>query len=130
MVVQTEYAPDELSHHIPQAASIVGFFQRTGPMIGVSIAGAIFANNLDHKISTLPFSLTDSQISQIRQSVQYVWSAAAGSEGLTVPQRDAIVDIFVDSVRKGFIVQPPAAVISGAAALLVKNWNTRKRGRP
>jgi hypothetical protein len=130
MAVQAEYAPDELSHLIPQATSIVGFFQRTGPMIGVSIGGAIFANNLDYRISTLPFSLADSQVSQIRQSVQYIWSAAAGSDGLTVPQRDAIVDIFVDSVRRAFIVLPPAAIISGAAALLVKNWNTRKRGRP
>jgi hypothetical protein len=130
MAVQAEYAPDHLNHLIPQATSIVGFFQRTGPMIGVSIAGSIFANNLDHQISTLPFSLTDGQISQIRHSVQYIWSETAKSEGLTDSQRTVIVGVFVDSVRHALYVLPPAAVLSGAAALLVKNWNIRKRGKP
>ncbi|PVF94218.1 hypothetical protein CPB86DRAFT_766168 [Serendipita vermifera] len=128
MAIQAEYATQ--GHLIPQAASIVGFSQRTGPMIGAAIAGAIFINSLDHELSNMPssISLTPDQIAHIRDSVQYVW-AEEMSQAVTNEQRMQIVEVFVDSVRKAFIVGLPGCVLAGFSALLVRNWNVRKRSQ-
>lgn len=125
MAIQAEFAKN--GHLIPQASSIVGFCQRLGPMIGVSVAGAIFANSLDGQLGTLPFPLTEEQVTGLRRSVLYIWTE---STAFSDEQKTMIVALFVEACRRAFILITPAAIISGACALLVRNWNIKKRGRP
>ena len=75
----------------------------------------------------MPFSLSQSQVAEIRRSVEYIWT---NSTGLSDVQKGVIIDIFAESCRRAFIIIVPAAIASGAAALLIRNWNIKKRGKP
>lgn len=124
MAIQAEYAMEP--EMIPQAASIVGFFQRLGPMVGVSITGAIFINYLDHQLKDQSYGLTEAQRIAIRHSVEDIWSP---DTGLTNDQQAAVIGFYINAVRHAFFILAPACVLAGATALLVYNRNVNKRGK-
>lgn len=126
MGVQAEFTNDP--QLIPQATSIVGYFQRTGPMIGVSIAGTIFINTLTSRLRTLAAQgvLPAASIDRIRQSVTALFDTTLLASDEV---RQQVKDAYIGAVRTSFVVVLPACIVAGFVAFGIRNHNVRTRGR-
>ncbi|PVF94123.1 ABC transporter [Serendipita vermifera] len=119
MAIQAEYV-DEPSL-IPQASSLLTFFQLLGGVVGIAIAGTIFNNQLSKTIAQYASSLPPEMVTPVKQSVTVIFS-------LPPELKSQVVHAYVKALDYTFIMTVPAAVLASITSLFIKNWNLKKRG--
>lgn len=119
IAIQAEWADrDEL---IPQATSIVTFFQLFGGVLGIAIAGAVFSTCFHDGIEKYAPGLDPQLIEAIRGTLSVV---------ATLPQevQRQVVEAYVEALNYVFIVVIPVAILASLSALLIAPHNVKKRG--
>lgn len=91
IAVQAEWADrDDL---IPQATSVVNFFQLVGGVLGIAIAGAVFANQLTHNIAAYAPGLDP----QTLEAIKHALSAISTLQGNT---KTEVINAYIRSLSK------------------------------
>lgn len=119
MSIQAEYA--KKPEKIPQASSLLTFFQLLGGVIGIAIAGTIFNNQLGTKLGQLETPLEPEILKAVTQSVTVIFE-------LPEEQQAPVVNAYVKSLDYVFILSVPVAVVASLSSMFIKNWNLKKRG--
>jgi len=115
IAIQAEYADRE--HMVPQTTAIVSWGQLLGGIIGIAIAGTVFANGLS---KFLPADLAPDVRHAVRESVSAIFL-------LPVDQRAAVVDSYIKAIDQVFLIGVPAGVLGSLSSLLINNWNLKQR---
>ncbi|PVG01377.1 ABC transporter [Serendipita vermifera] len=119
MSIQAEYAKKPAL--MPQASSLLTFFQLLGGVIGIAIAGTIFNNQLVKELGGYANQLSPELLQAVKQSVTVIFSLP--------PELQApVVHAYVRSLDYVFIFSVPVCAITTIAALFIKNWNLKARG--
>jgi hypothetical protein len=105
---------------IPQATSVVTFFQLLGGALGISIAGTVFANNLKSNITVYAPNLPTQLVTGVRQSITVIF-------GLPAVLRDQVVVAYVHALDWVFILGVPTMIASSLCAFLIKNHHIKSR---
>jgi MFS family permease len=105
MSVQAEYADDEA--RVPQATSLVNFTQLLGGVVGIAIAGTLFANRLR---SGLPADLPEDVRIAVVASVDAVKLLPPGL-------KEGVIDAYVKALKPVFILGVPAGALASLSAL-------------
>ncbi|KZW04065.1 ABC transporter [Exidia glandulosa HHB12029] len=115
IAIQAEYAHAE--HMVPQTTAVVTWAQLLGGIIGIAIAGTVFANGLK---ANLPSTLPPEVALAVRRSVSVIF---------TLPEdvRAEVVHAYIKSIDQVFLVGVPAGVLASLSAFLVKNHNLKHR---
>ena len=106
---------------IPQATSVITFFQLLGGALGISIAGTVFANTLEYNINTYAPSLPNELITGVRQSISIISS-------LPSDLKDQVIVAYVHALDWVFMVGVPTMIASSICVLLVQNHQVKERG--
>lgn len=106
---------------IPQATSIITFFQLLGGALGISIAGTVFANTLESNITIYAPSLPNQLIAGVRQSISVI-------SGLPSDLKDQVIVAYVHALGWVFIVGVPTMIASSMCVILIQNYNVKERG--
>lgn len=106
---------------IPQATSVITFFQLLGASLGISIAGTVFANTLESNITIYAPGLPSNLISGVRQSISVI-------SGLPSDLKDQVIVAYVHALGWVFVVGVPTMIASSICVLLVQNHNVKERG--
>jgi MFS family permease len=121
MAIQAEYADEpEL---IPQASSTLTFFQLLGGVIGIAIAGTIFNNQLVKELAKYASGLTPETMTAVKQSVTVIFSLPESVQA-------SVVKAYVHALDYAFLLSVPTCICGTLSALLIRNWNLKKRGGP
>ena len=106
---------------IPQATSIITFFQLLGGALGISVAGTVFANTLESNITIYAPNLPNQLITGVRQSISVI-------SGLPTDLKDQVIVAYVNALGWVFVVGVPTMIASSICVLLVQNYNVKERG--
>ncbi|KAG8832129.1 hypothetical protein FRC17_001962 [Serendipita sp. 399] len=118
IAIQTEWADrDEL---IPQATSIVTFFQLMGGILGIAIAGAVFANQLRSSLAIYAPGLDP----QIAEMIKNTLSVVAT---LQPDVQAKVITAYVRALNYVFIVSIPTSVLASISAFLINDYNIKVR---
>ncbi|KDQ15404.1 hypothetical protein BOTBODRAFT_131210 [Botryobasidium botryosum FD-172 SS1] len=120
LAIQAEYAKDEKM--IPQATSLVTFTQTGGGIIGIAIAGSIFANSLRTQlagISGLPPHVADA----VRASVTVI-------QTLPPDQKAEVLKSYVRALNYVYLVGIPVGILASLSGMLVRNHNLKDMKLP
>ncbi|CCA66622.1 probable DHA14-like major facilitator; ABC transporter [Serendipita indica DSM 11827] len=119
IAVQAEWADkDEL---IPQATSIVTFFQLMGGILGIAIAGSVFANQLRKNIAIFAPGLDPRIAEAVRQTLSVL-------EMLPQEVQGQVIQAYLRALNYVFIVAIPTSVLASISAFLIKDHNVKERG--
>ncbi|KAG8860948.1 hypothetical protein FRB91_000144 [Serendipita sp. 411] len=119
IAIQTEWADrDEL---IPQATSIVTFFQLMGGILGIAIAGSVFANQLRSSLAIYAPGLDPHIAEAIKNTLSVVSS-------LRPDQQAQVLMAYVKALNYVFIVSIPTSVLASLSAFLITDHNVKERG--
>lgn len=117
--IQAEYAfSPEL---IPQASSLVTYMQLLGAVCGISIAGAVFGNQLGKNLAEWVGIIPEEAINGVKQSVTVIFQLPPLIQLI-------VIKAYIAAVDYAFLVVVPAGGIIIIAALFVKNYNLKERG--
>lgn len=105
---------------IPQATSVITFFQLLGGVLGISIAGTVFANSLKSNISMYAPTLPNQLITGARQSISIVF-------GLPADLKHQVIIAYVRALDWVFIVGVPTMIASSLCAFLIQNHHVKER---
>lgn len=119
MAIQAEYA--KKPELIPQASSLLTFFQLLGGVIGIAIAGTIFNNQLVKELGAYAGQIPPDILKAVKQSVTVIFQLP---QELQAP----VVHAYVKALDYVFIFCVPVAVLASVFSVLVKNWNMKERG--
>jgi EmrB/QacA subfamily drug resistance transporter len=119
MAIQAEYA--KKPELIPQASSLLTFFQLLGGVIGIAIAGTIFNNQLVKELGAYADQIPPDVLKAVKQSVTVIFQLPEALQG-------PVVHAYVKSLDYVFIFCVPVAALTTVFALLIKNWNMKERG--
>ncbi len=106
---------------IPQATSVVTFFQLLGGALGISIAGTVFANTLESNITTYAPSLPNELITGVRQSISVI-------SFLPSNLKDQVIVAYVHALDWVFMIGVPTMIASFLCVFLVQNHHVKERG--
>jgi len=118
LAIQAEYADNE--RLVPQATALVTFAQLVGGIIGIAIAGAVFANGLSAYLPQFAPGLSAETADMVRQSVEVIF---------TLPDtvRPGVVHAYVKSIDRVMLIGVPGGFLAIMSALLIKNHNLKER---
>ncbi|KZO92741.1 ABC transporter [Calocera viscosa TUFC12733] len=119
IAVQAEYHAEE--RMIPQGTSMVNFTQLIGGVIGISIAGTIFANQLGKELAIYAPNIDPSVAQLLKESVTVVLTLPADQQG-------PIIEAYTKALDYVYIIGVPAGVMATLSALLIKNVNLKVLG--
>ncbi|KAF8315124.1 ABC transporter [Clavulina sp. PMI_390] len=108
LAIQAEYHHNEAM--IPKTTSIVTFSQLVGGVIGIAIAGTIFANQLVVELNKYASGLDPAIASKVKQSVTYIFT-------LPVEEQGPVVQAYSRAVAYIFLMAIPAGVLASLSAL-------------
>ncbi|KAF8315117.1 ABC transporter [Clavulina sp. PMI_390] len=117
LAIQAEYNHNEAM--IPMTNSIVNFMQLTGGVIGIAIAGTIFANQLVVELHKYASGLDPTVADKVRQSVTYIFT-------LPVEEQAPVIQAYSRSVGFVFLMVIPAGILASLCGLLVRRHDIRK----
>ncbi|KAH7917130.1 hypothetical protein BV22DRAFT_1124080 [Leucogyrophana mollusca] len=118
IAVQAEYADNE--EMIPQATSFVSFCQILGGIVGISMAGSTFANELRRNLDIYAPSLPSTLKSAILESVTAI-------QALPSSDRVEVIDAYAKSLDPVFVIGVPAAILASLAAFIISNHDLKAR---
>lgn len=118
IAIQAEYATDEKM--IPQATSVASFSQVLGNVVGIAIAGSVFANQLKLNLARLVPNLSPEDLQQILQSVTIV---------STLPDeiRTPVLVSYVRALDPVFLIGVPAGALTCLASWWIADYNLKQR---
>jgi len=116
LVVHAEHNKDEKK--LSQANSIVNCAQLLGGLIGVAIAGALFANQLSRNLHREVPQLSVEVSQALRASVSAISS-------LPVDIKDSVIKAYVESLDAVFIMGVPVGLLSTLSGLFIKDYDIR-----
>ncbi|EJU00069.1 MFS general substrate transporter [Dacryopinax primogenitus] len=119
IAVQAEYHAEE--RMIPQGTSMVNFTQLIGGVIGISIAGTVFANQLGSQLAQYAPGLDPSIVQTLKESVTVVAT-------LPLDQQGPIIEAYTKALDYVYIIGVPAGVLGTLSALLIRNMNLKELG--
>jgi MFS family permease len=108
IAIQAEYADDE--RLIPQGTSMVNFTQLVGGIIGIAIAGTIFANQLQTQLAFFAPTLDPATAYSVRQSVTVIFT-------LPLEQQEPVIKAYCRALGHVFILGIPCGVLGSLSAL-------------
>jgi len=117
IAIQAEYA--EKPELIPQSTSLVNFTQLIGGIIGISVAGPIFNNQLGTNLAKFAPGLDPQIAAAVRQSVQTIYT-------LTGQEKANVLKAYTHSLGYVFILGIPTGILGGVSAMLIRNFDLRK----
>jgi hypothetical protein len=103
--IQAEFADNE--DMIPQATSLVSFFQLLGGVVGIAIAGTLFSNQIR---GNLPPGLDPAVAEAVVRSVTVI-------KTLPAELQRSVIDAYVKSLRPVFIIGVPAGAFASLSSL-------------
>jgi len=116
LVVHAEHNHDEKK--LSQANSIVNCAQLLGGLIGVAIAGALFANRLFSNLNK-QVPMLSSELSQaLRGSVTAIFTLPNGT-------KEAVIRAYCQSLNAVFLIGVPVGFLASFCGLFVKNYDIR-----
>jgi len=121
IAIQAEWAHDEKM--IPQATSLVTFTQLGGGIIGIAIAGAVFANKLSSGLLEIAPNLPEEVVAGVRQSVTIIFT-------LPPDQQQLVIKAYVRALNNVYLVGVPMCIIASLSGLLIKDHNIKKMNLP
>ncbi|KAH7333563.1 ABC transporter [Rhizoctonia solani] len=116
IAIQAEYNHDEKM--IPQATSLVTFTQLVGGIIGIAIAGAIFANKLSSSLFEIAPKFPPEVADGVRQSVTIIFT-------LPPDQQAIVIQAYVRALNYVYLVGVPVCIVASLAAFLIKDHNIK-----
>lgn len=119
IAIQAEYA--NVPELIPQASSLVTYLQLLGAVCGISIAGAVFGNQLSKELAAYAAIIPPEVITGVKQSVTVIFMLPVAFQGI-------VIKAYIAAVDYAFLVVVPGAGITIISALFVKNYNLKERG--
>ncbi|KAG8904816.1 hypothetical protein FRB99_001122 [Tulasnella sp. 403] len=117
IMVQAEFA--EQPHLIPQSTTLVNFTQLIGGVLGISVSGTIFGNELRKYIAIYAPELDSATADAVRQSVEVI-GMLSGAEKV------GVVRAYSEALGYVFIIAIPSGILASASALLLPNYNIKK----
>lgn len=108
IAIQAEYADDEKL--IPQGTSLVNFTQLVGGIIGISIAGTIFANQLQTQLAVFAPTLDPVTAFNVRQSVTIIFT-------LPLEQQKPVIEAYCRALGYVFILGIPSGILASLSSL-------------
>ncbi|KAG8743762.1 hypothetical protein FRC10_011482 [Ceratobasidium sp. 414] len=121
IAIQAEYAHDEKM--IPQATSLVTFTQLGGGIVGIAIAGAVFANKLSSSLFELAPDLPEEVVRGVKQSVTVIFTLPADQQAL-------IIKAYVKALNYVYLIGVPVCIVASLSAFLIKDHNIKKMNMP
>jgi EmrB/QacA subfamily drug resistance transporter len=109
IAIQTAY--HDKPKMIPQATSLVSFFQLVGGVIGIAIAGTIFANQFRSGLATYAPDLPPELAVLVRQSVTVI-------KMLDDKHKAGVVEAYVNALNYVFVLAIPAGILGAAAGAI------------
>ncbi|CAE6453736.1 unnamed protein product [Rhizoctonia solani] len=116
IAIQAEYNHDEKM--IPQATSLVTFTQLVGGIIGIAIAGAVFANKLSSSLFEIAPNFPSEVAEGVRQSVTIIFT-------LPPEQQGVVIQAYVRALNYVYLVGVPVCIVASLAAFLIKDHNIK-----
>lgn len=116
---QAEWADRE--ELIPQATSVVTFFQLMGGVLGIAIAGAVFANQFRSNIAIYAPGL-DPRVTEAVRTTLTVLSR------LDADTAQKVISAYVRSLNYVFIISVPISILACLAGFLITDHNVKERG--
>ncbi|KAL7411362.1 ABC transporter [Mrakia frigida] len=104
---------------VAQATALGTFFQLIGGVIGISISGTLFNNQLASELSKL--GVSSEIIEGVKASVKTIFA-------LDADLKELVLSGYVKALNPVFIVAVPAGIIATLGGLLVKSYNLKKMG--
>ncbi|KAJ6515064.1 MFS general substrate transporter [Mycena vitilis] len=120
LAVQVDYADDE--DMIPQATAFVSFTQILGGIVGIAVAGSIFANKFRRNLDVYGGDLPPDAKAAVLQTVTVI-------KTLPPELRAQVVDAYARSLGPIFLISVVAAILSSLATLLIANVDIHARAR-
>ncbi|CCA75585.1 related to aflatoxin efflux pump AFLT [Serendipita indica DSM 11827] len=119
VAIQAEYA--DTPALIPQASSMLTYLQLLGAVVGISIAGAVFGNQLSKNLAAYQALFGQEVIDGLKQSVTVIFMLPKLLQGI-------VIHAYVDALRYVFIIAVPLAGVTIISAFFIKNYNLKERG--
>ena len=116
LAVQAEYSPRP--HLIPQATSVVSFFQLTGAALGVGIINVVQSVYLNRLI---PKYAPDAPFKLVRESTQAIYQ-------IPEPLRPGVIKAYVEAIAHSYIPIFIALALSIVFGAFIRNHNMLKVG--
>ena len=105
---------------VPQATSLIMFFQMIGGAIGIAIAGSVFNNQLSKELPKYAPDLPPKLIELVKQSVTVIFE-------LDPALRSSVVRAYIKSLDYIFIISVPACILCAVASAFIRSWNVKTR---
>jgi len=122
IAIQAEYNSEE--HMIPQSSSMVQFTQLIGGIVGIAVAGSIFANQLVKELAKFAPNLPPDVVHGVRQSVTYIFT-------LPLNERDPVISAYSRSLGYAWLLSVPCGIFASLSSFfLIRNYNIRKLNIP
>lgn len=118
VALQVEYA--DTPHLIPQASAIHTYLWLIGALCGISMAGAVFGNQLSKNLANYSDTIPPTVVQSVKQSVSAIFS-------LPPQQQTLVVTAYIAAVGYVFLIAVVASGITLFAALLLKNKNIKEK---
>ena len=106
---------------LPQATSVLSFFQLLGGALGIAIAGTVFANKLKSNVVDYAPGLPDHLVTGVRQSISVIFDLPADLKA-------QVVVAYIHTLDCVFIVGVPTMIASSLCVLLINNHNVKQQG--
>jgi EmrB/QacA subfamily drug resistance transporter len=119
IAIQAEYHDNEKL--IPQSTSMVNFTQLVGGIIGIAIAGTIFANQLQTQLTYFAPGLSSDVALAVRQSVTVIFT-------LPPEMQEPVIKAYSRALGYVFILGIPCGAFASLSALFTKNYNIKAMG--
>lgn len=118
LAIQAEYA--DRPRMVPQATSLIMFFQMLGGAIGIAIAGSVFNNQLSKELPKYAPNLPPKLVELVKQSVTVIFE-------LDPTLRSNVVHAYIKALGYVFIVAVPACILCAIASAFIRSWNVKTR---
>ncbi|KAF8309584.1 ABC transporter [Clavulina sp. PMI_390] len=116
LAIQAEYNHDESL--IPRTSSLVTFTQLVGGVIGIAIAGTIFANSLETQLHHYAPNLDPATAAEVRQSVTIIFTLPPDVQG-------PVIAAYSKAIAYVFTMAIPSGIMSSLCALMVRDHDIR-----
>ncbi|KAF7356528.1 MFS general substrate transporter [Mycena venus] len=120
LAVQVDFADDE--DMIPQATAFVSFTQILGGIVGIAVAGSIFANRFRHYLDIFASDLPPDARAAVLQTVTVI-------KLLPLELKNQVVEAYARGLGPIFLLSVVAAILSSLSTLLIANVNIHTRAK-
>ncbi|KAJ6576565.1 MFS general substrate transporter [Mycena vulgaris] len=120
IAVQVDFADEE--DMIPQVTAFISFTQILGGIVGIAVAGSIFANKFRHNLGVYASDLPPDAKAAVLRTVTVI--------KLLPPElQTQVVDAYARSLGPIFLISVVATILSSLSALFIANVNIRARAK-